>query len=80
MLEYGLGWIIGGTCRKLARYFAIDSAIGWINGGRIGLCVTQRNDADVILATGPPFAAFVLAKRLAEDWDVLTYWTIAIHG
>jgi glycosyltransferase involved in cell wall biosynthesis len=62
----GIGWIIGGTCRKLARHFAIDSAIGWINEAQSACASLNRNDADVILATGPPFAAFVLAKRLSE--------------
>ena len=62
----GIGWIIGGTCRKLARYFAIDSAIGWVKEAESACASLTRNDADVILATGPPFVAFVLAKRLSE--------------
>lgn len=62
----GIGWVIGGTCRKLARHFTIDSAIGWIKEAESACKSLNPNDIDVILATGPPFAAFVLAKRLSE--------------
>ena len=61
-----IGWALGGTCRKLARRFGIDSAIGWINEAESACRSLTTDDVDVILATGPPFSAFVLAKRLSE--------------
>jgi glycosyltransferase involved in cell wall biosynthesis len=62
----GIGWIIGGTCRQLARYFAIDSAIGWVKEAESACASLTKNDADIILASGPPFASFALVKRLAD--------------
>jgi hypothetical protein len=62
----GIGWAIGGACRKIARHFAIDSAVGWVGEAESACRSLTRSDADVILATGPPFSAFVLAKRLSQ--------------
>ena len=62
----GIGWVIGGTCRKIARHFSVDSGIGWINAAESACEALTTNDIDVILATGPPFGAFALAGRLSQ--------------
>lgn len=61
-----LGWVIGGICRRIARYFAINSGIGWTKEAESACESLTPNDVDVILTTGPPFAAFSLAKNLAN--------------
>jgi glycosyltransferase involved in cell wall biosynthesis len=61
-----LGWVAGGICRTIARHLGIDSDIGWIKAAERACSTLTANDVDVILATGPPFGAFSLAKRLSE--------------
>ena len=60
-----IGWVMGGICRRIARYFAVNSGIGWIKEAELACESLTSNDVDVILATGPPFATFSLAKRLS---------------
>jgi glycosyltransferase involved in cell wall biosynthesis len=62
----GPGWLIGGVCRKIARGRGIDNGIGWIRSAERACSTLSANDVDVILATGRPFAAFKLAKRLSD--------------
>ncbi len=62
----GMGWLISGACRKIARHFAIDSAIGWMRGVQSAYKFLGKENADIILASGPPFTGFVLAKRLSK--------------
>jgi glycosyltransferase involved in cell wall biosynthesis len=77
----GLGWILGGICRTVARNLSVDQAVGWISAAEKTCSMLTPNDVDLILATGPPFSAFRLAKRLAERLNkpyVLDYrdpWT-----
>jgi len=61
-----LGWVAGGTCRTIARHLGIDKDVGWIKAAERACSALTANDLDVILASGPPFGAFSLAKRLAE--------------
>ncbi len=61
-----LGWVAGGACRTIARRLGIDRDIGWIKAAERACSALTANDLDVILATGPPFGAFSLAKRLSE--------------
>lgn len=61
-----LGWFIGGMCRILARYLGINRHIGWIKEAEQACSNLSRNDADVILATGSPFVAFRVARKLSE--------------
>jgi glycosyltransferase involved in cell wall biosynthesis len=62
----GPGWVIGGVCRTTARRLGIDNGIGWVRSAERACSTLNANDVDVILATGKPFAAFRLAKQLAE--------------
>lgn len=61
-----LGWLAGGVCRTLARRFGIDRDVGWIKAAERACSSLTANDVDIILASGPPFGAFSLAKRLSE--------------
>jgi glycosyltransferase involved in cell wall biosynthesis len=62
----GLGWLLGGACRKIARHLAIDNGIGWVKAAEQACSTLTTSDVDVILATGSPFSAFSLAKRLSD--------------
>jgi len=61
----GMGWIMGGTCRRIARRFGIDDGTGWITEAERACKVLAPGQIDVILASGPPFASFMVAKRLS---------------
>jgi glycosyltransferase involved in cell wall biosynthesis len=77
----GGGWLVGEICRKVARYLNIDSGVGWIKAAEQACDALSADDVDVILATGSPFAAFRLARRLSKRFGrpyVLDYrdpWT-----
>src|SRR5262245_5962212 len=81
-----IGWLAGGACRKIARHFNVDSGVGWIKAAERACAKLRPVDVDVILASGPPFAAFSLAKRLADRLGrpyVLDYrdtWTVDPHS
>ena len=65
----GIGWILGGLCRKVARYLGIDAGIGWISEAERACARLSPNTIDVILATGNPFSSFTLAKRLSDRFQ-----------
>lgn len=81
----GVGWLVGGVCRKMARSLGIDGGVGWIKAAEQACSTLTPEDVDVILATGRPFAAFKLAKRLADRLNrpyILDYrdpWTGGPH-
>src|SRR5688572_30022100 len=60
----GLGWIVGGLCRRVARSLNVDNWGGWARAAESACSTLGPADVDVILATGSPFASFGLAKRL----------------
>jgi glycosyltransferase involved in cell wall biosynthesis len=62
----GIGWVAGGICRRIAKRFSTDRAIGWIKPAERACSKLSPTDVDLILASGPPFAAFTLAKRLSD--------------
>lgn len=62
----GPGWVIGGICREIVRRLGIANGSGWIRSAERACSTLTTNDVDVILATGMPFAAFKLAKRLSD--------------
>jgi glycosyltransferase involved in cell wall biosynthesis len=62
----GVGWVVGGICRNIAWYLGVTAGVGWIKEAERACASLTANDIDVILATGPPFASFTLAKRLSE--------------
>jgi glycosyltransferase involved in cell wall biosynthesis len=81
----GVGWFVGGICRHIMRRRGIDRGIGWIRAAQQACSTLTAQDVDLILASGPPFAAFRLAKRLADRLGrpyVLDYrdpWTRKPH-
>lgn len=64
--DEGLGRVAGGSCRVIARSLGIDNYIGWIKAADRACSDLSEKDVDVILASGSPFIAFKLAKRLAD--------------
>jgi glycosyltransferase involved in cell wall biosynthesis len=82
----GLGWFAGGLCRNVARRLGIDQAAGWIKAADRACSPLTAKDVDIILASGPPFVAFRLAKLLSDRLGrpyVLDYrdpWTGSPHA
>ncbi len=62
----GLGWVMGGACRRVARYLGIEDEMGWVEPTKQACSILTADDVDVILATGSPFVAFRLAKWLSD--------------
>ncbi len=78
----GIGWFLGGLCRKVGRAFCVDTGIGWIKEAERACSALRTQDVDVILATGNPFASFTLARSMSQKLRrpyVLDYrdaWTV----
>lgn len=66
--NHGLGWVAGGLCRRVARSIGIDQGMGWVQEVEKSCVGLSERDVDLILASGPPFAGFQLAERLAQRW------------
>jgi glycosyltransferase involved in cell wall biosynthesis len=64
----GIGWFLGGVCRNVASSLGIYDQIGWswIRAADQACSPLTARDVDVILASGPPFATYRLAKRLSD--------------
>lgn len=81
-----LGWVAGGICRNIARRLGVDKNVGWIKAAEQACSTLTSDDVDVILASGPPFGSFSLAKCLSERFGrpyVLDYrdpWTGNPHA
>jgi glycosyltransferase involved in cell wall biosynthesis len=82
----GAGRLAGGLCRHAARFLRIDPGIGWTSTAYRSCARLTAADVDVVLASGPPFASFAFAKRLADRLGrpyVLDYrdpWTGSPHA
>jgi glycosyltransferase involved in cell wall biosynthesis len=80
-----LGWVVGGVCRTIARSLGIDRSIGWIKAAEQACSSLGPEDVDVILASGSPFMAFRLAKKLSDRlgrpyvMDYRDLWTGNAH-
>ena len=59
------GRLVRGMCRTIARGLGIDLYIGWVKAAEQACSKLNQRDVDVILASGRPFVAFQLAKRLS---------------
>lgn len=79
-------WVVGGVGRRLARMFDIEREAGWTPETERAVRSLDSSDVDVIYASGPPFASFRIAKRLANRVGrsyVLGYrdlWTYNPHA
>jgi glycosyltransferase involved in cell wall biosynthesis len=65
----GVGWVIGGVCRKFAREFGIDRGVGWVKEAERACSNLSADRIDVILASGQPFSSFTLAGRLSSKFE-----------
>jgi glycosyltransferase involved in cell wall biosynthesis len=61
----GMGWVLGGLCRMISRHLGIDKGAGWIRQAEQACASLAPENIDLILASGKPFASFILAKRLS---------------
>jgi len=64
--DQNLGWFVGGICRTIARRLGIEKDVGWIKPAERACSILGPKDVDVILASGPPFGHFRLAKQLSD--------------
>jgi glycosyltransferase involved in cell wall biosynthesis len=84
--DRGAGWFFGGICRRIAGLLGISRGIGWIKAAEQACSGLGADDVDLILASGPPFAPFVLAERLSKRLDrpyILDYrdpWWTEVMG
>lgn len=62
----GLGWFTGAICRRVASMTGFDDAIGWVKAAQQACSSLNPADVDLILASGPPFSTFTLAKKLSK--------------
>jgi glycosyltransferase involved in cell wall biosynthesis len=82
----GLSWFAGGIGRRAARYLGFDPSAGWVTPAERACTGLTADDVDVVLASGPPFSAFSLTRRLAERLRcpyVLDYrdlWSRHLHN
>jgi glycosyltransferase involved in cell wall biosynthesis len=60
----GLGWLLGGMCRVLARWLSIEPQTGWPREIEKACRSLRKGDVDIILATGNPFVSFQMARQL----------------
>ncbi len=88
-LRYGMGWKatrLDRIAQAAARRLQIDSGWGWIRSVERACADLRPGDVDVIVATAPPWSAFLAASRLAErlhcPWvmDYRDAWTLSPHG
>jgi glycosyltransferase involved in cell wall biosynthesis len=83
--DQNVGWVAGGICRTIARRLWVDRHVGWVKDAERACSNLNPKDVDVILASGPPFVAFRLARSLSERLDrpyVVDYrdpWTADPH-
>jgi glycosyltransferase involved in cell wall biosynthesis len=64
--DQNVGWVAGGICRTIARGLGVDMHIGWTKEAERACFNLSPKDVDVILASGPPFVGFRLAKSLSD--------------
>jgi glycosyltransferase involved in cell wall biosynthesis len=62
----GIGYILGGISRRVARSFGIEDEVGWFAQALKACRTIAPGDADVILASGSPFLSFRLARILSD--------------
>jgi glycosyltransferase involved in cell wall biosynthesis len=64
--RYGVARVVGGVSRRIAAFRGIERETGWIGEAAKACAGLAPEDVDVILASGPPFGSFGLAKEIAE--------------
>jgi len=82
----GIAGLAGGICRRIAWRLKMTHTVGWAKHALRACSALPETDVDIILATGSPFLAFKLARRLADRFGcpyVLDYrdpWTGNPHA
>jgi glycosyltransferase involved in cell wall biosynthesis len=61
-----LAWLAGGVSRRIASFLGIEREAGWFAEAAKACAALAPDDVDIILASGPPFGSFGLAKEIAE--------------
>jgi glycosyltransferase involved in cell wall biosynthesis len=84
--EFGFRRIAGGLVRHGAELLRIEREAGWVRDAERACAGLVRDDVDLVLASGPPFVSFSLARRLGARLGcpyVLDYrdlWTRNPHA
>ena len=81
--DRGLAWVWGGICRRTSRALGIESQVGWYRETAKACAALSPGDADVVVATGPPFVSFRLAAEIATQLGcpyVLDYRDLWTHN
>lgn len=61
----GLAWAIGGVSRRIASFLGLERETGWLRQAEKACAGLRPEDVDVVFVSGPPFASFELARRVA---------------
>ncbi len=64
--NHGIGWLVGGVCRKIARRLSIENQAGWPPAIENACRTLRRGDVDIIMATLAPFVSFRAARLLGK--------------
>ena len=64
--DQGVGRLVGGACRMIARRLDIEPHVGWSKEAERACSNLNPKDVDVILASGKPFVAFRVARSLSD--------------
>jgi hypothetical protein len=62
-------WALSGVGRWIAAFLGIERETGWVRDAERACAGLVPDDVDLILASGPPFVSFELARRLAHRLD-----------
>jgi hypothetical protein len=62
-----LGRLAGGVGRKVSRFLGVERERGWMAEAARACAGLEPEDVDVVLASGPPFSSFELARDLAKN-------------
>jgi len=58
-------WALGGVSRRVAGFLGIEREAGWLQEAERACTGLMPDDVDIVLASGPPFGAFDVARRVA---------------
>jgi glycosyltransferase involved in cell wall biosynthesis len=61
-----LASFLGAASRKVAHRLGADRTLGWVKPAQRACSHLRPGDVDLVLASGPPFSAFALARRLSD--------------
>ncbi len=62
---HGVKWFLEGILRRFGQMIGIDEMVGWYPEVERACAKLRPGDVDVIMASGSPFGAFRVARRLS---------------